>query len=113
MRKNLCVIVPPPDILSSRLEVLLGPFIQDMKANHKTYLILVRGINKGTAVYLNILKSLNGTPEDSRQVGFYHRNTSQSRKEEIFVLVISCLKWFLNQRYVNGMYYIPNKHNNQ
>ena len=45
--------------------------------------IFIIGINKGTAVYLYILKALMDRDDVSRPVGFYHRNTSEDRKEEI------------------------------
>ena len=101
LRKNVTLLVPPPDIINSKVEVALAPFVEDMKNNKKPYLILVRGkqaffknssnhfvaifigINKGTAIYLSILKSLNDPCEEGRSVGFYHRNTSLARKQEI------------------------------
>ena len=43
LRKNVVTIVPPPEALSRKVEVILQPFIQDMKENQTTYLILVRG----------------------------------------------------------------------
>ena len=48
-----------------------------------TRISIKTGINKGTAVYLNILKALLDPSKESRPVGFYHRNTSDDRKEEI------------------------------
>ena len=43
LRTNCVNIVPPPEILSSKLEVLLAPFVKDMRIHNTTYLILVRG----------------------------------------------------------------------
>ena len=43
LRPNVTVLVPPPDSISSKVEVTLAPFIDDMKLNETTYLILVRG----------------------------------------------------------------------
>ena len=102
LRKNVVTIVPPPEALSNKVEVLLEPFIHDMKEHQTTYLILVRGnffiqsldfflqfmfplkgINKGTRVYLHLLKVLNDPNKEHRQIAFYHRNTSQGRKQEI------------------------------
>ena len=65
------------------MEVLLEPVIQDMRTNNTHYLIIVRGINKGTKVYLHVLKSLQDISGDHRKVGFYHRNTTESRKRDI------------------------------
>ena len=45
LRENVLVLVPPPDIISSKMEVILAPFIKDMKTNKTTYLIIVRGTN--------------------------------------------------------------------
>ena len=39
-RENVVMIVPPPEELSSKVEVLLEPFIKDMKSNSTVYLIL-------------------------------------------------------------------------
>ena len=44
LRKKVAIIVPPPDILSSKLEILLAPFIEDMKTSKSTYLVIVRGM---------------------------------------------------------------------
>ena len=43
LRSNVVMVVPMPEHLSSKVEVLLAPFITDMKKNKTTYLILVRG----------------------------------------------------------------------
>ena len=45
LRRNVVTIVPPPEVLSSKVEVLLAPFIHDMRINQTPYLILVRGTN--------------------------------------------------------------------
>ena len=44
-RKNVTILVPPVDIISSKFETTLAPFIEDMKMENKTYLILVRGMS--------------------------------------------------------------------
>ena len=43
----------------------------------------ILGINKGSSIFLYLLKKLGDSREGNRQVAFYHRNTSQSRKSEI------------------------------
>ena len=43
LRENVTLVVPPPSMLSPKVEILLEPFIEDMKVNRKSYLILVRG----------------------------------------------------------------------
>ena len=43
LRDNVCIVVPPPQILPSQVESLLWPFVRDIKENGKRYLILVRG----------------------------------------------------------------------
>ena len=47
------------------------------------HLFLLSGINRGTSVYLHILRMLDRQSQECRSVGFYHRNTSQTRKDEI------------------------------
>ena len=42
-RKNVTIVVPPPDLISSNFVTILMPFIKSMKEDGKTYLILVRG----------------------------------------------------------------------
>ena len=44
LRESISIMVPPPEILSSKFEVLLQPFVSRMKMNGEVYLILVRGI---------------------------------------------------------------------
>ena len=44
LRESISIMVPPPEILSSKFEVLLQPFVPRMKMNGEVYLILVRGI---------------------------------------------------------------------
>ena len=65
------------------MSVLLAPFAEDMKIHGKTYLIIVRGINRGCEVYLHLLKYLNSSTLSERQIAFYNRNTSEERKLEI------------------------------
>ena len=45
IRKNVTLVVPPTEIVSSRFEDTLVPFITRMKVYNETYLILVRGNN--------------------------------------------------------------------
>ena len=42
-RKNVTIVVPPPDLISSNFVTILIPFIKSMKEDGKTYLIIVRG----------------------------------------------------------------------
>ena len=42
-RKNVTIVVPPPDLISPNYVTILIPFIKTMKEDGKTYLILVRG----------------------------------------------------------------------
>ena len=41
LRKNVTLIVPPPDLVSPRFERTLAPFIVSMKQEQKTLLIIV------------------------------------------------------------------------
>ena len=45
--------------------------------------LLLVGINKGSYVFLHLVRRLEETVEGERCVAFYHRNTSDLRKEEI------------------------------
>ena len=63
-RKNVTILVPPVDIISSKFEITLAPFIDDMKKENKTYLILVRGEFAGMTIkilYIIVLKKFNET----------------------------------------------------
>ena len=82
-RENVVMIVPPPENLSSKVEVLLEPFIRDMKSHGSVYLILVRSIKKGKIIYLHLLKYFQDPSSGVRNVAFFHRNTSDKRKEFI------------------------------
>ena len=44
-REKVTVVVPNPEILSAKFEVVLEPFILRMVDFHESYLILVRGTN--------------------------------------------------------------------
>ena len=46
LRQNVTVIVPPTELISSKVEITLAPFILDMKQNPRIYLIIVRGNGK-------------------------------------------------------------------
>ena len=101
-RGNVSILVPPPETLSAKYEVLLKPFITRMKMKNEVYLILVRGmengcciipscrflflfegINKGSSIYLHILKQLGLSEDGQKRVAFFHRNTSDARKQDI------------------------------
>ena len=43
MRKNVTILVPPVETISPKFEITLTPFIETMKQENKTFLILVRG----------------------------------------------------------------------
>ena len=43
MRDNITLLIPPPEILSSKFEIALLPFISRMNELGEVYLILVRG----------------------------------------------------------------------
>ena len=43
LRENVTIVVPPPEMLSSKVENLLEPFLNDIILNKKVYLVLVRG----------------------------------------------------------------------
>ena len=43
LRSNVTMVVPPPEIISPKLEVCLAPFITDMKVHKRVYLVIVRG----------------------------------------------------------------------
>ena len=51
-----------------------------LKWKHKTYFV---GINKGSAIFLHLLKELQDETNPKRRVAFFHRNTSDERKREI------------------------------
>ena len=44
IRKNVTIVVPPPDLISPNFIVTLSPFVEAMKENGLTFLILVRGM---------------------------------------------------------------------
>ena len=83
IRDNISLLIAPPEMLSSNFEVTLSPFLSRMNELEEVYLILVRGINKGTHVYLHLLRHRKQTEGGDRRVAFYHRNTSEARKQEI------------------------------
>ena len=98
MRENVTIVVPTPDIISSNYEEALAPFIARINRERENYLILVRGkvqniflfnilsrtgINKGSSIYLHLRRNIQELDQDSYPVAFYHRNTSDKRKEEI------------------------------
>ena len=83
LRENVTILVPPPDIISPKYERTLAPFITSMKEEQKTYLIIVRGINKGAAIYLHLLRELAAADDSDRRVAFFHRNSSEDRKKAI------------------------------
>ena len=48
-----------------------------------TYFNLKIGINKGSDIFLHLLKELTIPLSEERRVAFYHRNISDKRKKEI------------------------------
>ena len=46
IRKNVTIVVPPPDLISPNFIITLCPFVRAMKEKGTTFLILVRGIFK-------------------------------------------------------------------
>ena len=83
LRSNVSIIVPPPNIVNSKIEITLEPFIKRIKENDETYLILVRGINKGSLIYLHLLKEFEDFFSEQRKIVFYHSNSSELRQKEI------------------------------
>ena len=43
LRKNVTIIIPPPEEISSNFEIILKPFIQRMVHKKEIYLVIVRG----------------------------------------------------------------------
>ena len=43
LRLNVTMIVPATELVSSKVEITLAPFIRDMNENKRIYLIIVRG----------------------------------------------------------------------
>ena len=43
IRENSTIVIPPPEIISSKFEVVLSPFIKRMNELGEVYLILIRG----------------------------------------------------------------------
>ena len=43
VRKNVTIVVPPPEIVSTKFEKTLSPFVTSMKRSQETFLVLVRG----------------------------------------------------------------------
>ena len=44
---------------------------------------LFEGINKGSSIYLYILKQVGLSEDGDKRVAFFHRNTSDARKQDI------------------------------
>jgi hypothetical protein len=44
---------------------------------------MLLGINKGSAIFLHLLKELSEFDSTTRRVAFFHRNSSDVRKQEI------------------------------
>ena len=81
-RPNISIIVPPPAVLPSQYQDLLAPFVRRITDYQEPHLIIVRSINSGTEVYFHLLKMLCQDTND-KTVAFYHRSTSESRKQAI------------------------------
>lgn len=43
IRSNATILVPPPELVSSKFEKTLVPFVESMKTKKETFLVLVRG----------------------------------------------------------------------
>ena len=43
LRENVTILTPPSDIIPSDFTVILAPFVERMKLDGETYLVLVRG----------------------------------------------------------------------
>ena len=43
----------------------------------------IAGINKGSTIFLHLLKELAEVGDTTRRVAFFHRNTSEARKQDI------------------------------
>ena len=54
LRDNVTMLIPPPEILSSKYEVVLEPFIMRMRDYNEYYLILVRGIKIQIVEIINV-----------------------------------------------------------
>ena len=52
--ENVTILVPPPESLSAKFEVVLEPFISRMRLEKEVFLILVRGILFYTHHFLHI-----------------------------------------------------------
>ena len=81
-RSNIAIIVPPPKILPSNYQDLLAPYIRRIIDEDETFLFIVRSINSGTEIYFYLLSTL-GCSSDHKSVAFYHRSSSDRRREEI------------------------------
>ena len=82
-RPNVGLIVPPSEIISSKFEIMLEPFIERMKNESETCLIIVRGINKGSAIFLHLLREFDDFSSKHRKIALFYSNTSEQRKDEI------------------------------
>ena len=65
VRRNVTVLIPPPDIISSSFEVTLTPFINSMRQEQKTYLILVRGWSHKYYVCYDTMEQRNSQMENN------------------------------------------------
>ena len=62
------------------LKVIL---VLSLRLKLNNFKLIFAGINKGSAIFLHLLKELSREPEACREVAFYHRNTSDDRKQSI------------------------------
>ena len=44
---------------------------------------IITGINKGSQVFLHLLKELSVAGSSKRRIAYFHRNTSDGRKKQI------------------------------
>ena len=77
-RENVTLIIPPSNVISSKYQETLEPFIKRILNFGESHLILVRSINMGTEVYFYLLKRLGLESDGKRSVAFYHRQFNQN-----------------------------------
>ena len=73
LRSNVTIVAPPPGMISKNIEVSFAPFIKQIKDNDETYLVIVRSLNKGSSLYLHVLKELD---DFSSETGGLHFTTA-------------------------------------
>ena len=81
-RQNISIIIPPPNLLPSRFQSILAPFVKRIIDFEEPHLIITRSINVGIEVYFHLLRALGSSP-NCKSVALYHRSVSEKRKQEI------------------------------